>query len=212
MCRAFTLIEILIVIAIIALLMSLIMAVITPRSAYMVKTDASIKKLELAVITYERDNGRYPLFHLAVTDFSDTNLETIASRNHDLREILSATNDEYMRGFESEISYSAASTAVLSSSPKTATCIVDAWDMPLVYKPYSIYFKAPMGWPATGPSRYAPPKRSSFQIWSAGENGIYEMNSGDADPSTYKPYSSSQAKDGKLFIDDIVSWKRPGEL
>jgi prepilin-type N-terminal cleavage/methylation domain-containing protein len=214
--KAFTLIEILVVIAIIATLMSLLLAVINTTQAEIAASMSTIQQLSGNIEVYKTMNGKYPLTKVAATDFSNTDAATIASRNHELRVKLVSISAEYDSGGEffyaTTEAYAEPTPAILGTAPATADCIVDAWNSPLVYKPYTAYLVPPTGFPTTGADKYAPPKIRSYQIWSPGENEQYEMNSANADLATHKAFETDPDKldDSSTLVifDDITNWTK----
>ena len=194
--QAFTLIELLVVIAIIITLMGLLIAVANTNQAEIAATVSKIKSVEGSIMAYKTQNGKLPLQSLAASDFSDSDTDIIASRNHELRARLVAQGSEFDVGgehafeFEDTYTYKTPSVSVLSTVPTNIMyCITDAWDNPIVYKPYTAYLSV------TGA-----PKRDTFQIWSPGPDGEYNMNS--SGPGKNADVES----DSYVHLDDITNW------
>lgn len=211
---AFTLIEILVVIAVIATLMGLLLSVINTNQADIAATMSKIQQVAGSAELYKTKNGSYPLTQVPAAEFSDTVLKTIASRNHELRARLVAISAEYDVGgehfFKTSIDYDKPSPARLATVPDTCDCIVDLWNNPLVYKPFTAYLAPPSTWP--GGERWLPPKPNSFQIWSAGPDFVYQMNSANADLSSGERFETDPDKldDSSTLViyDDITNWTR----
>ena len=207
---AFTLIEILVVIAIIVTLMGLLLAVVNTNQADIAATTAIIKDVEGTVHTYKTLNGKWPLMSVSDGDFSDTDKQKIGSRNHELRSQLIAVNrgefdigGNYAKDYPEE-TYLEPSKPILSGSITNLVCILDAWDNPLVYKPFTAYVRPMYG---LAPADYRPKKPDTFQIWSAGPNMTYEQNSVNGDSTEgYAPINDNPEDDNYKFIDDITNW------
>lgn len=198
--RAFTLIELLVVITIIIVLMSLVLAVVNTTSADVMATSARIQSISGDISSYKMTNGVYPLMNVPAAEFDvmdydfSTNpmvdMTVISRHNQDLRGKLIAVSSEYDKGGEFFSSY--------NDGSNTRNCILDSWDNPLVYKPYTAYLTAPVG----------APKKNSFQIWSAGPDGVYQQNSsGQLDLDNDGNIDSTDPNDlNFLFCDDITNW------
>ncbi len=212
--HAFTLIEILVVIAIIVTLMGLLLGVVNTTSAEIAATQSSIQQLSGSIEQYKTLNGKYPLQGLNNLTYSNSNEQRIASRNHELREMLYSISAEYGTGgqfaFGTDHDYQAPTPEILPGFSGKCECIVDNWDMPLIYKPFTAYAGLPSGWSSSEASKYKPPKPNSYQIWSAGPNMTYEQNSANgADSSnSYTPFDTDPDSDNFVLIDDITNWSK----
>ena len=204
--QAFTMVEILVVIAIIITLMGLLLAVVNTTQAEIASTFNTIRQVEGNANMYKLNNGTLPLLNVAPDQFSrdiydSDDIDFINARNNDLRQKLIAISAEYDEGGEFHGS---------------GGYILDAWLSPIVYKPYTAYLVAPTEYSlATGDS-YKPPKPRSYQMWSAGVDETYQLTSANyariIDPDTgtieYKKYEPDTDSDDYTFVDDISNWSK----
>jgi prepilin-type N-terminal cleavage/methylation domain-containing protein len=199
--RGFTLIEVLVVIAIISVLMGLVLPSLmkTSGKAKITETSTLIMTVKVAVEEYERVYGDYPPTSLreegyttnGINDGIESLIAHLASKGRggpfiDIEEKYYANldNDEIPSSFPLELFF----------GDSQAREIVDSWGNPLVYfhradydspKKYMCTYKLFGGKTASG---FRPGKSektgtfhawSSFQLWSMGPNGKNENGEGD---------------------------------
>ena len=150
------------------------------------------------------------LMSVAYGNFSDTDKQKIGSRNHELRSRLIAVNrgefdsGKYAKDYPEETYLEPSEGAILTGTISDLICILDAWDNPLVYKPFTAYVRPMYGLDS---ATYRPKKPDTIQIWSAGPNMTYEQNSVNGDPdNSYAPINDNPEDDNYKFIDDITNW------
>ena len=201
--QAFTMVEILVVIAIIITLMGLLLAVVNTTQAEIASTFNTIRQIEGNANMYKLNNGSLPLLNVDADQFctdmyDSTDIALINARNMELRQKLIAISAEYDEGgeFYGDGGY-----------------IVDAWLTPIVYKPYTAYLVKPTAYTVADP--YKPPKPRSYQMWSAGVDETYQLTSANyvhildpADNPIIKKFDPNPDSDDYTFVDDISNWSK----
>ena len=209
--RAFTLVELLVVISIIVVLMALVMGGVMAvrNSATRTKAVSLINTVAAAVNTYRSLNGVYPEKWTVPSLATDADLvaaSTAITANGFTAPTMNAGDDVYGRCFST--AYGTAGAAAKAASAITADewasinavlvrqlmsidaslgtkgngLIVDPWGKPLRYRPSKWY---PMSGTAGGSPRVDAedaPNLDGIQIWSAGKNKTdYATDPGEGD-------------------------------
>ncbi len=174
--RGFTLIELMVVMAVIAVLMGLLIPVISSAMSGSKKAEtvATLQNVEQAIANYHSRNGVLPLY--------DATLE-----EHDCMQGDMVSEDEVRDN--NLLLLQCLRTVDRDTFGPGSKCvnngeIVDAWNRPLLYRPFTCY---PYVSGAILAHSEDPPRPDSYQLWSFGPDR-----------------SNNDGED-----DDITNWKAP---
>jgi type II secretory pathway pseudopilin PulG len=180
--RAFTLMELLVVISIIMILMGMLFAGISlaKEAAARSKTQATMSQLVAACESYRQVNGKYPQNTESSTTlakgFNDANaFGTSVPYNKPYND--PSLDWKYING--------ALVSALNAAGESFKDPVLDAWKMPIRYRPAFYYPYSTTANVAVIDSEN-PPNRDNFQLWSIGKDKIDQG--------------------GELNSDDITSW------
>ena len=182
--RAFTLIELLIVIAVIALLMAIAFPIwgMFQRAAEKTETRSHLSKIQMAVEAYSQDYGEPPLY---LGGFVAGNEASIIASNTQLYTMLCTTEADW-RG-RPWPGYLLGDRELPASRIDSANRrILDRWGKPVIYLARSVRGATAgtvnFGWPA-GVSVYDQHK-SRFELWSMGRDEAFMRVRGTAVAAT----------------------------
>lgn len=180
--RGFTLIELLVVLLVIAILAGLLFPIvgIARGAGQKAKTTSIVQNAASALIRYRSLNGSYPDAGIQVLDTDDQAVdlgatdETWSGAEDAARAILGAA---LMRADNDNFGPGSPHMRATDTGLGEVRLVVDAWEKPLNYRPFTRY-----DWDdgAAAPIDSAdPPKPDSFQLWSAGPDGLDDRGQDD---------------------------------
>jgi prepilin-type N-terminal cleavage/methylation domain-containing protein len=191
--RGFTLIELMVVISVIVLLMALIIPAIglARRKGLETKTRSTLMQIEAGIGKFKTENARLPedsvidqvmypgkkYLHLftapgyAAKDIDKAAIEQNAA--YLLSDLATVDNENFGK-----------QSPYRGSTGTTSNLLVDAWDKPVVYRPFSLYpFATGTGMDAINSE--SPPNPDSYQLWSFGYARLNDNGEKD-DIATWK--------------------------
>lgn len=192
--RAFTLVELLVVIGIMVVLMSLIMGgvMVAKRSALRAKAVSLLGTVASAIDQYRSLNNTYPermLYDstkmpampsgLTITDGKDVYAEVFSPGGTAAAVTAIYDTDATKDGWRAINLILVYQLGDLIKEQAQSGLLIDPWKMPLRYRPSKWYgYKAPAV-PRTDSEN--PPGADSYQLWSAGPNAKDASDPGEGD-------------------------------